>query len=380
MSKKHCLRIESLPQEVVESILERLPVKSLLRFKAVSSQWKSTVESPFFQKRQSIHRQQSGDPDVLMVPTDPDEVNSFRTLVLGSSCSVEIPTPRENTEYFVCQSSCDGLICLYHTYVEYRPNFVVTPTTRWNRSLPLCQLQQLIPDLGFNYFKLMPSPSKLAFGKDKFTGTYKPVWLYNSSKIAQENATKCEVFDFSTNAWRYVTPSAPYRVVGCPCDPVYVDGSLHWFTDCKDTKVVSFDLHTEAFQVLSEAPFANAPVNEIVMCNLHNRLCVSLKKYSNQVIWSFDAVNKTWDQMCTIDLDFISRRFDIPTLVCALSPLALLDGGKKKKKRKKLLFYDFISRKALMTYDLETRSYDTAFSSKSIGDPVCYFPSLFSVS
>jgi len=33
----------------------------------VSKQWKSIIESPFFQQRQLTERQQSGDPDVLMV-------------------------------------------------------------------------------------------------------------------------------------------------------------------------------------------------------------------------------------------------------------------------------------------------------------------------
>ncbi|KAG2315027.1 hypothetical protein Bca52824_018149 [Brassica carinata] len=86
--------MEWLHQDVVKLILERLPVKSLLRFKSVSKQWKSTIESRSFQERQwKKQRQESGgDPDVLMVSASTDE--SLRTLVLGSSSSVKIPTPR----------------------------------------------------------------------------------------------------------------------------------------------------------------------------------------------------------------------------------------------------------------------------------------------
>ncbi|CAD5331846.1 unnamed protein product [Arabidopsis thaliana] len=177
------MRIESLLQhDVVERILERLAVNSLPRFKAVSKQWKSTIESQFFQGKHLTHRQQSGDPVVLM-----------------------------------------------------------------------------------------------------------PVWLYNSTEIGiEETATTCEVFDFSTNAWRYVTPAAPYRVVDF-LGPLFVDGSLHWFTECQETKVISFDLHTEAYQVISKAPFLNSDPQEIVMCNLDNRLCVSEMKWPTQVIWSFNS-------------------------------------------------------------------------------------------
>ncbi|CAH2037758.1 unnamed protein product, partial [Thlaspi arvense] len=364
--------MESLPHHVVERILERLPVKPLMRFKAVSKQWRSTIESPFFQGRQLKHRQQSGDPDTSS--SHPGQVESLATLALVSSSLVEIPTPWDKKQYLVCQSSCDGLVCVYNAHIKSGSGFVFNPTTRWHRVLPLCELQRLIVDKGYGYYRLRHGCTNLGFGKDKFTGTYKPVWLYNSAEIGRENATTCEVFDFSTNSWRYVTPSSPYRILSGYHHPVYVDGSVHWFTECKETKVVSFDLHTEAFQAVS-APFANAPVNEMAMCNLHNRLCVSLKKCSNQVIWSFNSGNKTWDQLCSIDLDAVSLRFAIPTLVCAVQPLALLDGEKKKKK--KLLFYDIVSHRTLMTYDLDTKSYDTA--AKFLGDALCYFPSLFSV-
>ncbi|XP_010480708.1 PREDICTED: F-box/LRR-repeat/kelch-repeat protein At1g09650-like [Camelina sativa] len=280
MSKKLCSRTECLYHDVVELILERAPATSLMRFKAVPKQWKSTIESPFFQERQYKHRQQSGDPDVLMVSvfvyedgfTDPEdveqisEIECLRTLVVGSSSSLQIPTPWDNTYYFVAESSCDGLVCLYF---PDRSGFVVNPTTRWHRVLPLSGYNQLIIDTGKT---ILFEPG---FGKDKFTGRYKAVWLYNSSELSLEDgtATTCEVFDFTTNAWRYVTPSAPYRIFSR--DPAFVDGSLYWFTvDCPETQVISLDLHTEAFQVIPVTPFANAKPEKFNMCNLDDRLSI----------------------------------------------------------------------------------------------------------
>ncbi|CAL9226068.1 unnamed protein product, partial [Arabidopsis halleri] len=258
--------MESLLHDVVENILERLSVESLLRLKTVSKQWKSTIESRYFQEKQLKHRQQSGDPDVLMVSVCPYDVRnptieSLRTLQLGSSSTVKIPTPweKENIWYLVSHSSCDGLVCLYHPHKS-----------------------------GDGYNKLGHKFFRVGFGKDKFTGTFKPVWLYNSAEIGLKNATTCEVFDFSTNAWRYVTPAAPYRVFACP-EPVYLDGSLYWFTECEETKVLSFDLHTETFQVVSKAPFDNVDPYNIIMCNLNNCLCASEMKWPNQVIWSFNS-------------------------------------------------------------------------------------------
>ncbi|XP_019094391.1 PREDICTED: F-box/LRR-repeat/kelch-repeat protein At1g09650-like, partial [Camelina sativa] len=370
--KQRCSSIlESLHHDCVELILERLDVDSLMRFKAVSKQWKSTIDSPFFQRRQLTHGQQSrGNPDVLMVSLYPDDdEESLRTLVLGSSSSVSIPTPwdADNTRFFVPYNSCDGLVCLYH---RTKSGFVVNPTIRWYRPLPLCKLQQLMFDLGFSFYDLDYVVPSLGFGKDKITGTYKPVWLYNSS----DKATACEVFDFSTNSWRYVSPASPYRIFGCP-DPVYVDGSLHWFTECEDEeepKILSFDLHTEAFQVVCKAPFADVDDLDIAICDLDNRLCVSERKWPNQVIWSFNSANKTWHKMCSIDLATTSQWFGRFTHV--LLPLALLDG------KKKLLFYCRERREALVELDLQTNTYDVVFHDFSIGDPVCYFQSLISIS
>ncbi|ESQ47436.1 hypothetical protein EUTSA_v100283121mg, partial [Eutrema salsugineum] len=56
-----------LPFDVVERILEKLPVKSLLRFKSVSKQWMWTIESQYFKERQLVFSQQRRDLDVLLI-------------------------------------------------------------------------------------------------------------------------------------------------------------------------------------------------------------------------------------------------------------------------------------------------------------------------
>ncbi|CAN8312080.1 unnamed protein product [Cochlearia groenlandica] len=407
--KKPCLRnTESLPHEVVERILERLPVNTLFRFKTVSKQWKSTIEeSRFFQERQYNHhllQQSTSDHLYLaMVSTikgyDDDkkaeEYELLSTVVLGSSeeeTTVKIiPTSnwddKENLQYIVSRNSCDGLICIYY---ELNKVYIVNPTTRWYRPLPPSHLQLIMIRLGFaGYFDISNQIFRLGFGKDvgKFnrtTTTYKPVWLYNSEQeFGLENATTCEVFDFGTNSWRFVTPSSPYRVLGYP-DPVFVDGSLHWLTECEETKVVSFDLHTETFKVLAKAPFkANALRYEMSSCILDNRLCLChMNGGSFQVIWSFDSINKKWDKIWSIfNMDFAYS-------CAAIQPLVHLDDGiynkekEKKKKKKRLLFHDRYALKSLFIADDASDpgiAYDKAFTCERIGFTVSYIPSLISI-
>ncbi|CAN7043326.1 unnamed protein product [Brassica oleracea var. botrytis] len=133
--------------------------------------------------------------------------------------SVKIPTTWENKFYEVCNTSCDGLICIYDRYDGQ--SIVVNPTTRWHRTIPPCNYHLAVP---FNRRIRQPSPG---FGKNKINGTYNVVWLYNSAELGLKNKsiTTCEVFDVTTNAWRYIVPASPYLIHRIQA-PLYCDGSL----------------------------------------------------------------------------------------------------------------------------------------------------------
>ncbi|XP_056841776.1 F-box protein At1g11270-like [Raphanus sativus] len=322
MLKRHCTSVELLPHDVAELILERLPVESLLRFKCISKNWKSTIESRRFQETQLIRRRQSRGPDVLCVClkyTDDysDEETDAQRIVLGSSIVSTVSFPTSGSTF--CHGSCDGLICFY-SLVELRVSVVVNPATRYQRSFPLSNYEQLLRERFF-----CPTPG-LGFGKDKVMGTYKPVYLYNSSEFDLDNITTCEVFDFRTNAWRYLVSASPYRIRSFQ-KPVYFDGSLYWLTACEETKILSLDLHTETFQVICKAPFAHARGRfDVFISILDNRLCVSRRKYTTQVIWSLDSSGgtKTWKKMCSLNLTNTLSWFG----ECHLLPIAILDKNK----------------------------------------------------
>ncbi|CAA7027178.1 unnamed protein product [Microthlaspi erraticum] len=393
--------MEFLPHDVIEyHILERLDVETLLRFKSVSKQWNSTIQSPNFKKRQLIyHRRQSRqDPYVLLVSVhDGSAHNSvyeaLRTLPVdsssSSSVSAQIPTCWENKLYQVCNTSCDGLICLYD--FDDMPSIVVNPATRWHRTFPPCNYQLVAAERSKRYAEKIkrgeedddaynyPIPSP-GFGKDKINGTYKSVWLYNSAKLGVNNNTStCEVFDFATNSWRYLVPASPCLILHTQA-PVYLDGSLYWFTASSDdgeysndgeTMVLSLDLHTETFQIIAKAPFLHASDLKINMSNLNDRLCVSEEKGLNQVIWSFDSHHKTWNQIYSIDLTIAFSLCGRPML--ALVPLAVLD-------KDKLLFYSREFGDAFVTHDPITKSYVLAAQTPNRDAyAVYYFPSLISI-
>ena len=184
-----------------------------------------------------------------------------------------------------------------------------------------------------------------------------------------DDVTTCEVFDFSAKAWRQVHPASPYRINPHP-HPVYLDGSLYWLTECEeDTKVLSFDLHTETFQVMCKAPFAHpCDPHLLTMCILDNRLCVSERKENTQVIWSFDSSGKTWKTMCSLDLNPISSWW---SSYFALLPIANLDKGR-------ILSQSGACIDPLVIHDPHTQSYELLFQPNGFTGSVYYFESLFS--
>ncbi|KAL0695324.1 hypothetical protein Bca4012_062504 [Brassica carinata] len=393
---------ELLPHDVIEYILERLDVKTLLKFTTVSKQWKPTIiQCRSFQTRQMLRRKQSGKTDVVLV-----------SLILydGSGSNPNIEALRT--------FSCDGLICLYDLY---DPSIVVNPTTRWHRTIPPCNYQletfdrrirqtpspspgfgkdkingtykvvwlyksaelvlwSIPPPLGIelsppcNYQLVVPFDRRIrqpspGFGKDKINGTYKVVWLYNSAELGLKNKsiTTCEVFDFTANALRYVVSASPYGIHDSQ-DPVYCDGSLHWLTNGDETNVLSLDLHTETFQVIPKLPFLpGLLLIGFVMCSLDDRLCVSQRIWPGQGIWSFDSEDKTWKKIYSINLKITSF------WLMLLTPLSV-------QEKDKLLFYDRESSDGpLVTCELKTKSFGIAYECKVKAYALSYVPSLISI-
>lgn len=244
------VEVELLPHDVIELILERLAVESLRRFRSVSKKWRSTIDSPRFQSRQLNLRRQSRGHDLLFVAYYEDPPDDVAPLALGSSSSsciyrtVKFPFPN----LLLCYGSCDGLVCLF---CIHPPNVVVNPATRWHRSFPFSSLQRLIIDKGRPPFA-SDLTYELGFGKDKLSGTYKPVWLYNSSEYGLDNVTTCEVFDFSTHSWRNLVPSLfdRYGLVPLPVailekNKLYLHGRGYL------EPLMLHDLHSQSYELVS---------------------------------------------------------------------------------------------------------------------------------
>ncbi|XP_010481134.1 PREDICTED: F-box protein At1g11270-like [Camelina sativa] len=368
--------IVELPQDVVGEILEKLPVKSLLRFKAVSKLWRREIESRRFQKRHLRHEQKSRDPSILVCHPRLDQgtkLASLRTLSLGAaSVSFETHTqyPVDTTirSYMLRNTrSCDGLTCIYSETFMY----VVNPTTRWYRRLPEARCQAFFRDTKNQFLVGYPG-----FGKDNITGIYKLVWLYNSHcvDLYDGQTNTCEIFSFDTNnTWRYdVIVSSPHPMLRHKV-PAHAHGSLHWFIDAvTETQVLAFDLHTETFTVMANIPVAHAPHPRISMCTLNDRLCLSEDKGDTQTIWSLNQDNMTWHKTFSINLratlSCIEEEYIFP-----VPPVTSLFNNR-------LLLYDESDNDGkFVIYNYRLNSYGEIFNPRYLGGAISFSESLITL-
>ncbi|CAE6063422.1 unnamed protein product [Arabidopsis arenosa] len=340
-----------IPNDIVEEIMVMLPVKSLMRFLAVSKHWRSFIMSKDFEERY-MALEQSKECKLLLVSNYfkdkvAQETNfSLKTVALEpTSASVvdEKALKFEKTEWkLYISESCDGLVCLYAINIAVK---VVNPATKMYIELPLSRIQQICmnkqvdPDSvqDPNHVKYpRNSFSQFGFGKDSVTGRYKLVWLYNTYPFF---TTTCEVLDLEEKTWRFVNTDTLDRHnilnhnLYSDQGPVFADGSIYWLTGDEDgypksdTKLIVFDIHTEMFQVVETPTFITSDCygESIGLCNLHGHLCISELMVDNyldtQEFW-WRVKDNTWEKIFSVHLPSTYTLFGID-FPHPLTPLAI---------------------------------------------------------
>ncbi|KAL9856067.1 putative F-box domain, galactose oxidase/kelch, beta-propeller, F-box associated interaction [Arabidopsis thaliana] len=399
-NEKPVIAPSSLPNDVVEEIFLRFPVKALFRLKTLSKQWRSTIESQSFEERhlkiaERFHAHHprvmvitEKDPLKLLPRPRPDADIGFRLFCLESGSLLSfilLNFPQSFANYIYVSGCCDGLFCVHSP--RSQAMYVVNPATRWLRQLPPARFQILMQKATYRDWLDMKSVFHLAFVK---ANDYKLVWLYNFDKYnadalsPNEGVTKCEVFDFRANSWRDLTCTPSYRIFHGQI-PACANGSVYWLTEPYNDKieVVAFDIHAESFRLLPKIKpaIAGSDPMHIDMCTLDNGLCMSKREPNTlvQEIWRLKSSEDSWEKIYTIDLLSCSSSrtqfrdefyWGEQDLVNPSTPVALC-------KNKTILLSHRYSR-GLLKYDPLTKSLASFYQRPLSRRKVSYFQSLIS--
>ncbi|KAG7597059.1 Kelch-type beta propeller [Arabidopsis suecica] len=304
--KRRCRHIS---QEIVEDILVKLHVRSLMRFKAVSRDWRGTIESKFFLERHFRFQKPLGDQARILTISSETRYDrlAFDTMLFSTNGIVhEISpyppiSPIHQFEGSKISVPCDGLFCLYsNTQMS-----ILNPATTCCRSLPY-PTSTIYCDLRRDY-------TLLGIGRENSERRrYKIVCYFECDDKKVNESTKCKVFALDSNTWKDVDP--PHCRVRYGHSLVHLDGVIYCFTceiEPEHAKVLAFDLHTEKFQSFSISPYIGFKYSRNSgMHVLNRRLCI----FDNDTllqIWGLDINKGSWDMMHSIDVSKFSQSWRI---------------------------------------------------------------------
>ncbi|KAL1224404.1 F-box/LRR-repeat protein [Cardamine amara subsp. amara] len=301
--------------DLVEDILLRLPLKPILKFKTVSKQWRSILESKsFVERRKSVQKKQrilavgdqaeprfEGDAEIEMIYLQSDDATTRPSL------------------------TCDGLVCIpVPDWVN-----VLNPSTREFLRFPSGPSHYGIQLFTEYWWTIFPGYWAMGFGRDKVNGTYKIVRMLFDFNLF-------EILDVNIGEWRKLSPP-PYKVQTTR-KSACVNGSIYWLDSKNRCHILALDLHTETFRdvpVLAPPP-RYTPLFHIV--NLEDRLAMVDTSFSPEwklEIWSMDAQEETWTMTYSISLShrvispiYLKRSFT-PLVVSKQGNLFLYDSEKR---------------------------------------------------
>ncbi|KAL2227812.1 F-box/kelch-repeat protein At3g23880-like [Sesamum indicum] len=284
-----------LPEEIVEEILSRLPVKSLLKFRCVSRSWYSLIGSKEFIK---AHLEKSTKNTNfthhrlvlnLFLPNHTLRHCSLNSLLNEPVTDAFVfDDPMYNPDYSIrIVGCCNGVICIL---IDRKRFFLWNPSTRMSKKLPDIDDKLKHGDI-----------TKFGFGVDG-SGDYKVFAVLSVFWITGKYQATGNVYSLKTNSWRRIKDRDE---VSFDEGGKFVSGKLHWGKKSgRDLRwdIVSFDLEREVYGVVEQPSYRQGGFKPSLGV-LDGCLCVLCDYCDNCLdVWLLKeyGVSESWSKVLTI--------------------------------------------------------------------------------
>ncbi|XP_075647143.1 F-box/kelch-repeat protein At3g23880-like [Castanea sativa] len=316
-----------VPYDIIITILPKLPIKSIVRFRCVCKLWDSTITSSAFISTHLSNNNNNNVSDHGYLIHMPNVITKEATYSSSSSssslsnpvCMVACdPKFNKISEYRISSDfsregscnivgSCNGVLCLADS--AWNPTYLWNPSIRKFKSLPCLSKYQWV-SAGFAY--------------QSETNDYKVIKIYSTSEpyIERHAELQAEVYTLSSDEWRRVgIPLNLLRLIyptSCSSD-TFVSGALHWVAWIKEDfgsrsrKILSFDVNNEKFGEIA-IPYGGKIHPQILAVIKENLAFISSEfcyasgiRYGIWVMGEY-GVCESWNKLFTLrlgDFEFI---------------------------------------------------------------------------
>ncbi|EEF41607.1 putative F-box protein At1g19160 [Ricinus communis] len=296
-----------LPGNIIQDILSRLDVKSLMRLRCVCKTWFNLISSSSFQ---DLHRSRSHHNLLFLFRSTSSSFHnrfffySFCSLdvtgSLGARFSVKVDDPIK-----LVLPSCSGLVC----FATDTRIYVCNPATRQILALPVSPQRTSIAGFGFGYV-------------DSIKG-YKVVRLIHRPIT---HTIECSVFTITSDPKNSNSNSSSWTLLdeGCPylveqfSYPVFAKDCIFWKINRRSHRqlrrsndyIVSFNVRDNKFSTLTHpADWRHISSHFTQLADLGGTLCMVEISTCSVVIWVLkDHHNCFWHKGGLIDIKGIDRR------------------------------------------------------------------------
>ena len=284
------MAMKDLPSEIVEYILLRLPVKSLLRSKCICKLWYNIISCPQFAKNHLRHPQTQGRTrlccigyehcgnvsNVVVYLRSTTVINDNGELLdLDRLDDFDETLNLANRQHFL--GSCDGL---FYVVDSFHDIILWNPSIRQHNQLPP---NPKLPNHEFSSYSWQESPgnkrikSYYGFGCDSCSDDYKIVAVLIPN---YESNMSINVFSLKSYAWRSIVLQEKNRALTqahvLEERALVFHGAVHWLAfDSNNLLVIlAFDFEKEQFKEIRIPVNVGAYIRSVGLKVIEERLCL----------------------------------------------------------------------------------------------------------
>ncbi|XP_009797750.2 LOW QUALITY PROTEIN: F-box protein CPR1-like [Nicotiana sylvestris] len=284
--------MSDVPPEVINDILYRLPVKSLLRFRCVSKSFKALIDSPKFIRAHLKQQVLKHNSDVKLI-FKAHKLFSLDFSSISSSQLEELDHPLKQP-YGPTQvlGSCHGLILSNNL----SDNGVWNPSTKMFRKLPVCHVN---PPQNHGP-REVAGLSQICggFGYDTSANDYKVVKIAQFYHFSGSSlVTVTMVYSLKLGLWKKKIQDCPYWLVK-EDNGTFAAGALHWLASTEPSSewspwvLIGLNLGSERFELVPYPENLGKPLH-LNLAVLGECLCL----ISGHVVVRTNAKNHVLDHV-----------------------------------------------------------------------------------